>query len=72
MDVVESGDLESSVQGSLMEAELQEASATRSAVELSLDEDKVRSMPHAQHSLSCNHLSCGALSSRKPARELSV
>ena len=42
VDVSESGDLESSVQASLMEAELQGASATRSAVELSLDEDKAR------------------------------
>lgn len=41
VDVLESGDLESSVQASLLEAELQGTGATRSAVELSLDEDKV-------------------------------
>ena len=42
VDALESGDLESSVQASLLEVELQGTGATRSAVELSLDEDKVR------------------------------
>ena len=47
MDVLDSGDLDSSVQASLLEAELQGTGATRSAVELSLDEDKVGSTPYA-------------------------
>ncbi len=61
MDVLDSGDLDSSVQASLLEAELQSTGATRSAVELSLDEDKVCGMPCVLHVELCNHLFHGAL-----------
>ncbi len=56
MDVLDSGDLESSVQASLLEAELQGTGATRSAVELSLDEDKVRCLPCVWHISFRDHL----------------
>ena len=54
VDVLDSTDLDSSVQASLLEAELQGTGATRSAVELSLDEDKVCSMLHLCHMRFCN------------------
>ena len=43
VDVLESGEVEATVQASFLEAELKGTAATRSAVELSLDEDKVHS-----------------------------
>lgn len=42
-EILDSGDLDASLQASLADAEASGSAATRSAVELSLDEDKVGS-----------------------------